>query len=216
MTASNDSNNSDSNNKEFDNKDFAALIADNTEIKVKEFEVRANKQADTLSKLQLKEEKSAQRLAALGAAQSSVDSLKTVTPERHAPQDPITFKQIGLQEGVYKKLRTGRYEPEAKLDLHGLTVDQSLTAILSFVSSSINAQKRCVLISHGKGIKQENPARLKNYTAAWLKQMPEVMAYHSCLPKHGGTGTVYVLLRKSEQKKLENRERFSNVQKEND
>lgn len=205
MTITNDS----------DEHDFAALMAGNAEIKTKKFAVRASDQVEQqLTKLQLKEEKSAQRLAALGATQSSTDSLKTLAPEQHLPQDPITFKQVGLQEGVYKKLRTGRYEFEAKLDLHGLTVEQALNAIVNFVSNSISEQKRCVIISHGKGIKQENPARLKNYTAAWLKKMPEVMAYHSCLPKHGGTGCVYVLLRKSEQKKLENRERFSNVHKE--
>lgn len=204
MTSTNDS----------DEQDFAALMAGNAEIKTRTFEQRASAQVKPLSKLQLKEEKSAQRLAALGAMQSSSDSLKSLEPEQHAPQDPIAFKQVGLQEGVYKKLRMGHYAVEAKLDLHGLTVEQALKAIVNFVASSISAQKRCVIISHGKGIKQENPARLKNYTAAWLKKMPEVMAYHSCIPQHGGTGCVYVLLRKSEQEKLANRERFSNVFKE--
>jgi hypothetical protein len=35
-----------------------------------------------------------------------------------------------------------------------------------------------------------------------------VQAFHSAQPQHGGTGAVYVLLRKSEEKKQENRERF--------
>jgi len=203
MTASDDS----------DNSDFAALIAGNTEIQVKKFKERASDNIASPSRLQLDAEKSAQRQSALGKSQSNSESLKSLAPEQHAPQDPIGFKQAGLQEGVYKKLRTGRYEPEAKLDLHGLTVDQALNAILNFIATSINEQKCCVLISHGKGIKQETPARLKNYTAAWLKKMTDVMAYHSSLPRHGGTGSVYVLLRKSEQKRIENRERFSNVNK---
>lgn len=198
-----------------ENNNFSSLIASNTEIKAKFFEERASDLLAPNTKLQLNEGKIAQRLAALGATQSNQEHLKNLSPEQHAPQDSIGFKNPGLQEGVYKKLRTGRYEVEAKLDLHGLTVEQALKAIVAFVATSMDEQKRCVLISHGKGIKQEQPAKLKNYTAAWLKQITDVMAYHSTLPQHGGTGAVYVLLRKSEKQKLENRERFSNVKKGN-
>jgi len=41
-----------------------------------------------------------------------------------------------------------------------------------------------------------------------LHELVEVQAFHSALAVHGGTGAVYVLLRKSLQKKRENRERF--------
>ena len=136
-------------------------------------------------------------------------SLEALAPEKYAPNDIMEFKKAGVQEGVYKRLRTGRYEIEAKLDLHGLTVNEALKEVRTFTQRSMNKQKRCVHISHGKGLKQAEPARLKNYLAAWLKHIPEVMAYHSALPKHGGTGCVYVLLKKSEKLKQENRERFS-------
>jgi DNA-nicking Smr family endonuclease len=48
---------------------------------------------------------------------------------------------------------------------------------------------------------------LKSYTAKWLIDMPQVMAYHSAQRHHGGAGALYVLVRKSERKKQENRER---------
>ncbi|PID54684.1 MAG: hypothetical protein CR978_02335 [Gammaproteobacteria bacterium] len=41
-----------------------------------------------------------------------------------------------------------------------------------------------------------------------MQELPAVMAFHSAQARHGGTGAVYVLLQKSEQKKRENRERF--------
>jgi hypothetical protein len=49
---------------------------------------------------------------------------------------------------------------------------------------------------------------LKGYVQHWLQELEEVQAFHSAQPVHGGTGAVYVLLRKNLQKKRENRERF--------
>ena len=46
-------------------------------------------------------------------------------------------------------------------------------------------------------------------TDRWLRELDVVQAFNSAQPQHGGTGAVYVLLRKSEEKKRENRERFS-------
>ncbi|GAK86939.1 hypothetical protein JCM19238_4548 [Vibrio ponticus] len=42
---------------------------------------------------------------------------------------------------------------------------------------------------------------------AMLTQINDVQCVHSAQRFHGGTGAVYVLLRKSDDKKLENRER---------
>ena len=49
---------------------------------------------------------------------------------------------------------------------------------------------------------------LKGCTDYWLRELDTVQAFHSAQPRHGGTGAVYVLLRKSEEKKRENREAF--------
>ncbi|WDA23515.1 Smr/MutS family protein [Aeromonas hydrophila] len=66
---------------------------------------------------------------------------------------------------------------------------------------------RCLLILHGKGERSTPRALLKSYVSAWLPQLPAVMAMHSAERRHGGGGALYVLLRKSERKKAENRER---------
>ena len=55
---------------------------------------------------------------------------------------------------------------------------------------------------------KEKTAVLKGYVNRWLQDLEEVQAFHSAQPVHGGTGAVYVLLRKNLQKKRENRERF--------
>jgi len=192
---------------------FASLMEKEGEVKALKREQKAGDLPVQKTRLQLDREKQAQRKAALGETQSHIDTLRALQPEKFDPSDVIEFKTGGLQDGVYKKLRTGRYEVEAKLDLHGFTVEQALRETLNFISRNVENDKRCVLISHGKGIKREQPARLKNFLAVWLKHMPEVLAFHSALPKQGGAGSVYVLLKKSEASKQKNRERFNQVPK---
>ena len=81
----------------------------------------------------------------------------------------------------------------------------------SFIQDAMQYGLRTVLILHGKGqrkTEQEKTAVLKGYVQHWLQELEEVQAFNSAQPVHGGTGAVYVLLRKSLQKKRENRERF--------
>lgn len=123
----------------------------------------------------------------------------------------LSFKRPGIQNGVYKKLRMGRYETEARLDLHRMTVGQARDEVNNFIKESMALGLRTVLILHGKGqrkTEQTQTAVLKGYVNQWLQDLEPVQAFHSAQPIHGGTGAVYVLLRKSAEKKRENRERF--------
>lgn len=124
-----------------------------------------------------------------------------------APADIISGKRNGVQDGVFKNLRLGRYPIEASLDLHRHTVMQARTKVLRFVALAQAKGQRTVLISHGRGERSATPARIKSYVAHWLGQMNEVLAYHSAERRHGGVGAVYVLLRKSAAAREENRQR---------
>jgi DNA-nicking Smr family endonuclease len=130
------------------------------------------------------------------------------------PLDPwfvLEFKRPGIQNGVFRKLKQGRYEPEARLDLHRMRVQRARNEIFSFINECYELGLRSVLIVHGKG--GRSPDRdavgvLKGFVDHWLRELDPVQAFHSAHPVHGGTGAVYVLLAKSERKKQENRERF--------
>jgi len=77
--------------------------------------------------------------------------------------------------------------------------------IVGFIDECMQHDIRCVLINHGKGFdRQPQPGLLKSCVAHWLPQLPAVMAYHSAQKHHGGVGATYVMLRKSEKKRLEN------------
>jgi DNA-nicking Smr family endonuclease len=153
----------------------------------------------------------ARRLAAEGEPEGVVNSF---VDEGIEPLDAwyvLAFKRPGIQHGVYKKLRQGRYEIDARLDLHRLSVKQARLDVHSFIQEAMQYGLRTVLILHGKGLRkteQEKTAVLKGYVNRWLQDSEEVQAFHSAQAAHGGTGAVYVLLRKNLQKKRENRERF--------
>jgi DNA-nicking Smr family endonuclease len=124
-----------------------------------------------------------------------------------APRDVLSWKVSGVQDGVFRNLRTGRYPIDGSLDLHRKSVAEARLALLDFVRSARRRGWRCILVSHGRGERSSTPARLKSYVAFWLAQMNEVIACHSATAQHGGTGSVYVLLRKSKGARDENRER---------
>ncbi|WP_144395497.1 DNA endonuclease SmrA [Pleionea sediminis] len=124
------------------------------------------------------------------------------------PLEVLEYKLDGVQTGVYKKLRQGKYTIDGHLDLHRHTVAEARSALFQFIQQSLKLDCRTVLVTHGKGMRSDPPARIKSYVNYWLKQIPEVLAFHSAKKNQGGTGSVYVLLRKSADKRIENKERY--------
>ncbi|MEH6529040.1 MAG: DNA endonuclease SmrA, partial [Porticoccus sp.] len=123
------------------------------------------------------------------------------------PRDVLSFKRDGVQHGVFKNLRLGKYPLDFQLDLHRMTVVQARQQVFQFIRDCIKHNIRCALITHGRGENREKPALLKSCTNHWLQQLNDVLAFHSAQSQHGGTGSTYVLLRKTSEKSSEKRER---------
>ncbi len=122
----------------------------------------------------------------------------------------LEWQGPGVQHGVFRKLKQGAYEPEARLDLHRMTVERARQEVFSFISEAQALSLRSLIIVHGKGFSSRaEGAVLKSYLNVWLPQLGTVIAYCSAQPRHGGVGAVYVLLKKSEEKKQENRIKFN-------
>ncbi|AIJ08222.1 MULTISPECIES: DNA endonuclease SmrA [Edwardsiella] len=149
----------------------------------------------------------ARRAAAQQTLDVSLDSLSMVSVVMLRPCDLLGFKREGIQDGVYRKLRLGKYALQAVLDLHRHTLVEARAALLQFVADCIARDVRTALVLHGKGERSQPQALLKSYVSAWLPQIPDVMAIHSADRRHGGSGALYILLRKSERRKVDNRER---------
>ena len=108
----------------------------------------------------------------------------------------LLFTRSGVQKKTLRDLKKGsRYPVDLTLDLHGFTQTQAQSSI-DRAMAGLPAGKLCnLLIIHGKGLRSREGARLKSFTAAYLKTLPGVRAYCSAQQRDGGTGAVYVLVR---------------------
>ena len=110
--------------------------------------------------------------------------------------DILSFSRSGLQHKVLKKLRQGKHPIEHALDLHGLTVEQARGELLEFLGECEAAGVRHAIIVHGKGFRSKDKPVIKPMVNRWLRAADIVLAFHTAQPKDGGSGAVYVLLRK--------------------
>jgi DNA-nicking Smr family endonuclease len=124
------------------------------------------------------------------------------------PLDIVGLKKDGVQEGVYRKLRLGKYEAQDVLDLHRVRLMDARNLVQQFLENAHNNGMRTVLISHGKGLHSERPGFLKSYVMHWLEESHLVLAFHSTPANRGGSGATQVLVRKNGQARQRNREFF--------
>lgn len=109
-----------------------------------------------------------------------------------SPDSYLFHADASLGPKIIKKFKQGHYLIEDSLDLHGYTLSQSEDILNDFIQNSLKNGLRCVLLIHGKGSK----AILKNYARDFLQAHAQVLAFCSAKPKEGGTGALYILLKK--------------------
>lgn len=106
----------------------------------------------------------------------------------------------GLDRRLLRRLRRGEFALQAHLDLHGHRRDEARDEVAKFIKKSWEKGHRCVLIVHGRGLNSKNQIPvLKEKLKAWLTRGAigtKVLAFASARPYDGGTGAVYVLLRR--------------------
>jgi DNA-nicking Smr family endonuclease len=109
----------------------------------------------------------------------------------------------GLAPGVDRKhlleLRRGEKRIRRRVDLHGLTAAEARRELAAELADAHAAGERCVLVIHGRGLRSEGGPVLRDGVVEWLTAPPLaalVLAFASALPRDGGPGASYVLLRR--------------------
>lgn len=111
--------------------------------------------------------------------------------------EELVFRRPGISARTFADLRRGRYAVKAEIDLHGLTSDQAHQALRQFLADALRDRLQCVRVIHGKGLRSgaRGPV-LKLSVNRWLRQWDDVLAFVSAPARDGGTGALYVLLRR--------------------
>ena len=106
----------------------------------------------------------------------------------------------GVDRRTVTRFRRGLMPIDATLDLHGHTQASGRTALAGFLRAHRAAGRRCVLVVTGKGLKDDwSVGALRQALPGWLNA-PDlrrlILSYCHAQPHHGGSGAVYILLRR--------------------
>ncbi len=118
----------------------------------------------------------------------------------------VATAPLRMDAKAFKRLTRGKLDPEARIDLHGMTLDRAHPVLVSFILSSQAQGLRLVLVITGKGKDRDEggpiPVRrgvLRNQVPSWLALPPCAQAVLQVVQAHvghGGGGAYYVWLRK--------------------
>ncbi len=106
----------------------------------------------------------------------------------------------------HARMIRGKLAPEARIDLHGMTLAEAHPELIRFILNAHEAGLRLVLVITGKGKRGEDwgpiPQRmgaLRHQVPQWLRMPPlgpVVLQVSEAHLKHGGAGAYYVYLRR--------------------
>ncbi|HHS94247.1 MAG TPA: DNA mismatch repair protein MutS [Rhodobacterales bacterium] len=122
-------------------------------------------------------------------------------------REHVASQPVQMDWKQHKKMKQGRIRPEARIDLHGMTIAQAHPALGRFILDASTNGLRLVLVITGKGKTKPNtgpiPERhgvLRHQVPHWLHNAPlkqHVLQITEAHVSHGGQGAYYVYLRRS-------------------
>ncbi|HMK89829.1 MAG TPA: Smr/MutS family protein [Methylocystis sp.] len=96
------------------------------------------------------------------------------------------------------KLRRGRLEVDARLDLHGMRQAEAHAALNGFLRRAQAAGARIVIVVTGKGRGGDGAGVLRRLAPLWLQSSglrDVVVGFGEAARQHGGEGALYVRIR---------------------
>lgn len=120
---------------------------------------------------------------------------------------PLRQLPAAIEPKLKRKLRRGRQDIEARLDLHGMTQEAAHRALREFIFTCHARRQSLVLVITGKGSGYKYEPRdgvssvgvLKRMVPYWLAgadMAGMVIGFEEASARHGGSGALYVRLRR--------------------
>jgi DNA-nicking Smr family endonuclease len=132
-----------------------------------------------------------------------------ISPRIDLPQTPaemLAAAPLQMDAKTHGKMTRGKLAPEARIDLHGLTLSEAHPELIRFILNAQSDGMRLVLVITGKGKRGQDigpiPQRmgiLRHQVPQWLRLPPlgqAVLQVSEAHLKHGGSGAYYVYLRR--------------------
>lgn len=113
---------------------------------------------------------------------------------------PLKSPRQDFDHKTRRKIAKGRMAIEARIDLHGMSQSRASLALNSFIHACYMDGIRLVLVITGKG--QAGTGILRRQVPNWLlsgELRPMVAACHEAHISHGGSGALYVRLKRRNQ-----------------
>ncbi len=123
-------------------------------------------------------------------------------PVELPPKRMENLRDATLDGGWDRRLSSGRVEPDRTLDLHGYSLDRAWEAIDRSLERAIASNDRVLLLITGHERKGDPPLQRGRIRAAvhdWLavsRHAHRIAAVRGAHRRHGGGGSLYIILRK--------------------
>jgi DNA-nicking Smr family endonuclease len=135
---------------------------------------------------------------------------KVRAPERRdlapGPSEALGKTALQMDAKTHGKMTRGKLQPEARIDLHGMTLAEAHPELIRFILNANGQGLRLVLVITGKGKRRDDggpiPQRvgaLRHQVPNWLHLPPlgqAVLQVTEAHLRHGGSGAYYVYLRR--------------------
>lgn len=123
------------------------------------------------------------------------------------PAEQLAKAPLRMDRKAFIRMNRGKLAPEARIDLHGMTIAAAHPALTGFVLNSHGVGRRLILVITGKGRPgtddgpiPQRPGVLKHQVPHWLSSPPlahVVLQVTEAHRRHGGSGAYYVYLRRA-------------------
>ena len=127
-------------------------------------------------------------------ARLPIATTSSVLVKKTNPVDLRQGERAGIDGRTQRRLFRGDVPVDRQLDLHGLTAARAESRLVQFIETAARDGCRCVLVITGKGT-----GILRGLVPNWLKRQPlssYILALAEARPHDGGSGALYVLLRR--------------------
>lgn len=99
------------------------------------------------------------------------------------------------KESFAEKRRIRMMRPQAEIDLHGMTLEESSEALTAFFDDAVQKSYQKILIIHGKGNHSENGPVLARFVQKFLESHAHAGETGHPKGREGGSGSTWVILK---------------------